>query len=163
MTKVRDPVCGMDVDTETALSAKIGDRTYYFCSQQCLDVYTAPERELKAMKRRVAVTLIGVVAALGLRVIALFGIVATIMYFDVVGGLRIYDIAIFIVSTPVVWIAGFRIYKGACQSLKNRKVNMDVLVTAGVLAGWTYGALNVAFLSTAAEGSGYLEVAIGIL
>ena len=163
MTKVRDPVCGMDVDTETALSAKIGDRTHYFCSQQCLDVYTAPERELKAMKRRVAVTLVGVVAALGLRVIALFGIVATIMYFDVVGGLRIYDIAIFAVSTPVVWIAGFRIYKGAYQSLRNRKINMDVLVTAGVLAGWTYGALNVAFLSTAAEGSGYLEVAIGIL
>jgi len=161
--KVRDPVCGMDVDTETALSAKIGDRTYYFCSQQCLDVYTAPERELKAMKRRVAVTLVGVVAALGLRVIALFGIVATIMYFDVVGGLRIYDIAIFAVSTPVVWIAGFRIYKGAYQSLRNRKINMDVLVTAGVLAGWTYGALNVAFLSTAAEGSGYLEVALGIL
>jgi P-type Cu+ transporter len=163
MTTVRDPVCGMDVDTETALSAKIGDRTYYFCSQQCLDVYTAPERELKAMKRRVAVTLVGVVAALGLRVIALFGIVATIMYFDIVGGLRIYDIAIFAVSTPVVWIAGFRIYKGAYQSLRNRKINMDVLVTAGVLAGWTYGALNVAFLSTAAEGSGYLEVAIGIL
>jgi len=163
MTKVRDPVCGMDVDTETALSAKIGDRTYYFCSQQCLDVYTAPERELKAMKRRVAVTLIGVVAALGLRVIALFGIVATIMYFEIVGGLRIYDIAIFIVSTPVVWIAGFRIYKGAYQSIKNRKINMDVLVTAGILAGWTYGAMNVAFLSTAETGSGYLEVAIGIL
>jgi Cu+-exporting ATPase len=163
MVKVRDPVCGMDVDTETALSAKIGDRTYYFCSQQCLDVYTAPERELKAMQRRVAVTLIGVVAALGLRVITLFGLVAAIMYFDIVGGLRVYDLAIFIVSTPVVWIAGFRIYKGAVFSLRNRNVNMDVLVTAGVLAGWTYGALNVFFLSTAAEGSGYLEVAIGIL
>ena len=163
MTKVRDPVCGMDVDTETALSAKIGDRTYYFCSQQCVDVYTAPERELKAMKRRVAVTLIGVVAALGLRVFTLFGIVAAIMYFDVVGGLRVYDIAIFIVSTPVVWIAGFRIYKGAYLSLRNRKINMDVLVTAGVLAGWIYGALNVVFLSTAEAGSGYLEIAIGIL
>ena len=108
MTKVRDPVCGMDVDTETALSAKIGDRTYYFCSQQCLDVYTAPERELKAMKRRVAVTLIGVVAALGLRVIYTFGLVATIMALQVVGGLSVYDLAIFIVSTPVVWIAGYQ-------------------------------------------------------
>ncbi len=163
MTKVRDPVCGMDVDTETALSAKIGDRTYYFCSQQCLDVYTAPERELKAMQKRVALTLIGVVAALGLRVITLFGIVATIMYFDIVGGLRVYDLAIFIVSTPVVLIAGFRIYKGAYLSLRNRNVNMDVLVTAGVLAGWIYGVLNVFFLSTAEAGSGYLEVAIGIL
>ena len=163
MTKVRDPVCGMDVDTETAISRKIGDRTYYFCSQQCADVYTAPERELKAMQRRVAVTLIGVVAALGLRVLTLFGLVAAIMYFDIVGGLRVYDLAIFIVSTPVVWIAGIRIYKGAYLSLKNRNVNMDVLVTAGVLAGWTYGAINVFFLSTAQEGSGYLEVAIGIL
>ncbi len=163
MTKVRDPVCGMDVDTETALKAKIGDRTYYFCSQQCLDVYTAPERELKAMQKRVALTLIGVVAALGLRVITLFGIVATIMYFDIVGGLRVYDLAIFIVSTPVVLIAGFRIYKGAYLSLRNRNINMDVLVTVGVLAGWVYGVLNVFFLSTAEAGSGYLEVAIGIL
>jgi len=163
MTKVRDPVCGMDVDTETALKAKIGDRTYYFCSQQCLDVYTAPERELKAMQKRVALTLVGVVAALGLRVITLFGIVATIMYFDIVGGLRVYDLAIFIVSTPVVLIAGFRIYKGAYLSLRNRNVNMDVLVTTGVLAGWVYGVLNVFFLSTAEAGSGYLEVAIGIL
>jgi P-type Cu+ transporter len=163
MTKVRDPVCGMDVDTETALSAKIGDRTYYFCSQQCLDVYTAPERELKAMQRRVAFTLAGAIAALGLKVITLFGLIATIMYFEVVGGLRIYDIAIFIVSTPIVWIAGYRIYKGAYQSLRNRNINMDVLVTVGVLAGWIYGVLNVFVLPAAEAGTGYMEVAIGIL
>jgi len=162
MTKVRDPVCGMDVDTEKAISRKIGDRTYYFCSQQCADVYTAPERELKAMQRRVAVTLIGVVAALGLRVLATFGLVATIMALEVIGGLSVYNLAIFIVSTPVVWVAGLRIYKGAYLSLRNRNVNMDVLVTAGVLAGWLYGAIN-AFFPEITQGSGYLEVAIGIL
>lgn len=162
MTKVRDPVCGMDVDTETAISRKIGDRTYYFCSQSCADVYTAPERELKAMRRRVAVTLIGVVAALGLRVLATFGLVATIMALEVIGGLSVYNLAIFIVSTPVVWIAGLRIYKGAYLSLRNRNVNMDVLVTVGVLAGWLYGAIN-AFFPEITQGSGYLEVAIGIL
>ena len=163
MTIVRDPVCGMDVDTETALKTKIGDRTYYFCSQQCLDVYTAPERELKAMQRRVAFTLAGAIAALGLKVITLFGLIATIMYFEVVGGLRIYDIAIFIFSTPIVWIAGYRIYKGAYQSLRNRNINMDVLVTVGVLAGWIYGVLNVFVLPAAEAGTGYMEVAIGIL
>ncbi len=163
MTKARDPVCGMDVDTETALSAKIGDRTYYFCSQQCLDVYTAPERELKAMQRRVGFTLAGAIAALGLKVLALFGLIATIMYFDVAGGLRIFDIAIFAVSTPIVWIAGFRIYKGAYQSLRNRNINMDVLVTIGVLAGWTYGVINIFLLPAQQAGSGYLEIAIGIL
>lgn len=163
MTIVRDPVCGMDVDTDTALSAKIGDRTYYFCSQQCLDVYTAPEREMKAMQRRVAFTLAGAVAALGLKVLTLFGLIATIMYFEVVGGFQVYDIIIFIVSTPIVWIAGYRIYKGAVQSLRNRNVNMDVLVTVGVLAGWIYGVITVFFSSYVQAGTGYMEVAIGIL
>jgi Cu+-exporting ATPase len=164
MVTVRDPVCGMDVDTETALSAKIGDRTYYFCSQQCLDVYTAPERELKAMQRRVSFTLAGAVAALTLKVLVLFGLISAIMYLDVVGGLRIYDIAIFIVSTPIVWIAGYRIYKGAYQSLRNRNINMDVLVTVGVLAGWIYGVISVFLLPTTSQpGTGYMEVAIGIL
>jgi P-type Cu+ transporter len=169
MVTVRDPVCGMDVNTETALSAKIGDRTYYFCSQQCLDVYTAPERELKAMQRRVSFTLAGAVAALALKVLTLFSLITAIMYLDVVGGLRIYDIAIFVVSTPIVWIAGYRIYKGAYQSLKNRNINMDVLVTIGVLAGWIYGVIIV-LLPTVLKlppstqlGTGYMEVAIGIL
>jgi P-type Cu+ transporter len=164
MVTVRDPVCGMDVDTETALKAKIGDRTYYFCSQQCLDVYTAPERELKAMQRRVSFTIAGAVAALALKVLTLFSLITAIMYLDVVGGLRIYDIAIFIVSTPIVWIAGYRIYKGAYQSLKNRNINMDVLVTIGVLAGWIYGVITVLLLPSSAQpGTGYMEVAIGIL
>lgn len=162
MTKVRDPVCGMDVDTETALSAKIGDRTYYFCSQQCLDVYTAPERELKTMKRRVALTLLGAVAAAGLRVAFIFGLMGGIMALQLVGGLSVYNLAIFLVSTPVVWIAGFRIYKGAYLSLRNRNINMDVLVSVGVLAGWIYGAVN-AFFPAVTQGEGYLEVAIGIL
>ena len=163
MTKVRDPVCGMDVDTETAISRKIGDRTYYFCSQQCADVYAAPERELKAMQRRVAITLVGVVAALGLRVVTLFGLLAAIMYFEIIGGLQVINLAVFLVSTPVVWIAGFRIYKGAYLSLRNRNVNMDVLVTVGVLAGWMYGVVSLFVLSAASEGANYLDVAIGIL
>ncbi|MCW3996795.1 MAG: heavy metal translocating P-type ATPase [Candidatus Bathyarchaeota archaeon] len=162
MVKARDPVCGMDVDTETALSAKIGDRTYYFCSQSCLDVYTAPERELKTMKRRVALTLLGAVAAAGLRVAFIFGLMGGIMALQLVGGLSVYNLAIFIVSTPVVWVAGFRIYKGAYLSLRNRNINMDVLVTVGVLAGWFYGAVN-AFFPALTQGEGYLEVAIGIL
>lgn len=162
MSTARDPVCGMTVDKETAIKRKIGDRWYYFCSQQCADVYTQPERELKAMKRRVTVTLVGVVAALGLRVLATFGLVATIMALEVVGSLSVYALAIFLVSTPIVWIAGFSIFKGAYFSLRNRKINMDVLVTTGVLAGWMYGALN-AFLPSVATEAGYLEIAIGIL
>ena len=157
----RDPVCGMTVDKATALKAKIGDRTYYFCSQSCLDVYTQPERELKAMKRRVLITLLGVVAAASLRIIVIFGLVGAIMTLQLVGGLSVYSLIIFLVSTPVVWIAGFSIIKGAYFSLRNRKINMDVLVTTGVLAGWGYGAIYAFFPTIGGEG--YLEIAVAIL
>ncbi|MGA3290518.1 MAG: hypothetical protein ABSD42_09805 [Candidatus Bathyarchaeia archaeon] len=40
---------------------------------------------------------------------------------------------------------------------------MDVLVTVGVLASWIYGVVTVFFLPAAQAGSGYLEIAIGIL
>ena len=159
----RDPVCGMDVDTETALKAKIGDRTYYFCSQSCLDVYTQPERELKAMKRRVTLTLLGALAAAGLKIIVTFGLVGAIMSLELIGGLQVYGLAIFLVTTPIVWIAGFSIFKGAYFSLRNRKINMDVLVSSGVLAGYAYGALNAFFPAVTGQYQGYLEISIGIL
>src|SRR5512136_1871306 len=92
----RDPVCGMTVDKETALKAKIGDRTYYFCSQSCLDVYTQPERELRAMRRRVAMTLVAAVAAAGLKVAATFGLVGAIMTLELIGGLQVYGLVIFL-------------------------------------------------------------------
>jgi Cu+-exporting ATPase len=159
----RDPVCGMDVDKDKAIKKKIGDRTYYFCSQSCANVYEQPEQELKAMKRRVAVTLMGVVAVAGLRVLALFGLVAVLMTTTLIGGLSIYSLALFIVSTPVVWIAGWSIIHGAYSSLRNRAINMDVLITAGVVAGWAFGAVNAFLPNLAGGGEGYLEIAVGIL
>src|SRR5512136_1003236 len=157
----RDPVCGMDVDKDKAIKKKIGDRTYYFCSQSCADVYEQPEQELKAMKRRVTITLAGVIAVAGLRVLLLFGLVAALMSFSLIGGLSVYSLALFIVSTPVVWIAGWSIVHGAYNSLRNHAINMDVLVSAGVVAGWTYGAAY-AFLPDLVHGEGYLEIAVGI-
>jgi len=40
----RDPVCGMTVDRATAVSARFGGRTLYFCSDHCLSAYSAEER-----------------------------------------------------------------------------------------------------------------------
>jgi Cu+-exporting ATPase len=159
----RDPVCGMDVDKDKAIKKKIGDRTYYFCSQSCANVYEQPEQELKAMKRRVAITLAGVIAVAGLRVLALFSIVAVLMSSTLIGGLKIYNLALFIISTPVVWWAGRSIIVGAYRSLRNRAINMDVLISAGVVAGWTYGAAYAFLPELVHGGEGYLEIAVGIL
>lgn len=152
----------MTVDADKAIKRKIGDRTYYFCSESCARTYEQPEQELKNMKRRVAIALLGVIAVAGLRVVVTFGLVAAIMTLTIFG-ISVYSFAIFVVSTPIVWLAGWGIISGAYKSLKNRAINMDVLVSAGVVAGWGYGAINAFFPKMAVGGEGYLEVSIAIL
>jgi len=158
----RDPVCGMVVDADKAIKRKIGDRTYYFCSESCARTYEQPEQELKAMKRRVALALAGVVTVAALRVVAMLGLAVAIMAFRIVG-ISAWDLAFFILSTPIVWIAGWGIHYGAYKALKNRSINMDVLITTGVLAGWGYGAVSTFFPWLGSEGYGYMEIAIAIL
>jgi len=158
----RDPVCGMVVDADKAIKRKIGDRTYHFCSETCARTYEQPERELKAMRRRVTMALLGVVSVATLRVMAMLGLTVAIMALKIVG-ISALDLALFVVSTPIVWIAGWGIHHGAYKALKNRAINMDVLITTGVLAGWGYGAVSTFFPALGSEGYGYLEIAIAIL
>lgn len=158
----RDPVCGMIVDADSAIKLRIGDRTYYFCSETCARVYERPELELGAMKRRVALALAGVVSVAALRVLAMFGLVAAMMAFRI-AGLSAWDLAFFIISTPIVWITGWNIYYGAYKALRSRSINMDVLIASGVLAGWGYGAISTFLPRLGSEGFGYMETAIGIL
>ena len=43
-----DPVCGMKVDRGKAIKRKFGGETYWFCTEQCLDAFTAePDRYLE--------------------------------------------------------------------------------------------------------------------
>jgi len=160
----RDPVCGMVVDADKSIKRKIGDRTYHFCSESCARTYEAPERELRAMKRRVALTLLGVVSAAALRVAALLSLAFTLMTLEIVGvKIRAWDLALFAVSTPIVWIAGWGIHRGAYNSLRLRSINMDVLISTGVIAGWGFGVVSTFFPGAGVEGYGYLEISIGIL
>src|SRR3990172_2352893 len=58
----KDPICGMMVDKATALRTERGGRSYYFCSPQCQKTFENPERELKAMRTRVASTPVSAIA-----------------------------------------------------------------------------------------------------
>ncbi|MCL7388198.1 MAG: copper-translocating P-type ATPase [Thaumarchaeota archaeon] len=152
----------MLVDSDKAIKRKIGDRVYYFCSETCARTYEQPEQELKNMKRRVALALAGVISFAVLRVIAIFGLAVAIMAFEV-AGISAWNLAFFILSTPIVWVAGWNIHYSAYKALKNRSINMDVLITTGVLAGWSYGAVSTFFPWLGSEGHGYLEIAVAIL
>jgi len=152
----------MVVDADKSIKRKIGDRTYYFCSESCARTYEKPEQELKAMRRRVTMALLGVISVAALRVMAMLGLTVAIMALKIVG-ISALDLALFVVSTPIVWIAGWGIHHGAYKALKNRAINMDVLITTSVLAGWGYGAVSTFFPAFGSQGYGYLEIAIAIL
>jgi len=54
----KDPVCGMFVEKkpESIRYSKDG-REYYFCSNQCLNEFTQPEKELRKLKIHVVISI----------------------------------------------------------------------------------------------------------
>ncbi|MDW8061422.1 MAG: copper-translocating P-type ATPase [Nitrososphaerota archaeon] len=152
----------MTVDVEKAVKRRIGDRIYYFCSESCARIYEQPELELEHMKRRVVLALTGVISIATLRVIATFGLAVAMMTFKIVG-IPLWTLFLLILSIPVVWVAGWSIYRSAYKAIINRSMNMDVLITVGILAGWGYGVISVFFPRLVSEGVGYMETAVGIL
>ncbi|OGS46168.1 MAG: copper-translocating P-type ATPase [Euryarchaeota archaeon RBG_16_67_27] len=130
-----DPVCGMFVDEATSrLTAVVRGRTYYFCSETCLETFTAPEKEMRRLKQLIALSLgIGFplfVAALGLE-----------LGWWLSGLMEPANVAFFVAATPVQFIAGRRFYRGTWDAVRNRSANMDVLIAIGTSAAWGYSAV----------------------
>ena len=47
-------------------------------------------------------------------------------------------VILFVLATPVQFVAGYRFYIGTYRSLRNRKLNMDVLIVLGTSTAWLY-------------------------
>ena len=134
-----DPVCGMYVDETTSkLTAVVRGRTYYFCSETCRETFTAPEKELRRLKRLSAFSL-----AIGLPMAVLaFGMGLGWWLTDIPGPVNLVSFAL---ATPVQFIAGWRFYRGTWDAIRNRSANMDVLIAMGTSAAWAYSTI-VTFL-----------------
>ena len=92
----------MVVEADKAIKRKIGDRTYYFCSESCARTYEQPEQELKNLKRRVTITLLGVISVATLRLVGIFliaGFFEALMVFRVAGIITPWNLAFFVIST----------------------------------------------------------------
>lgn len=148
---VKDPVCGMMVDTDKAISAVVDGKTYYFCMESCLATFKDPEGELKRMKKRVKVALSGALFFAIFR--ASLALIPAFLTFYLSFTTEWY-LLLFIISTPVIWIGGWPFYKGAVKSLKKKSINMDVLITIGVLTAYFYSTV-VTFLP-------YIEAYMGV-
>jgi P-type Cu+ transporter len=129
----KDPVCGMFVEEKPdAIRHTVEGKEYFFCSTQCLNEFTAPEKELRKLKRQVAVSI-------GLTIpITIFTYVMLIPQ-------ELNSYVLLALATPVQFWAGWRFYKGLWDAVKARASNMDTLIAIGTSAAYFYSAI-VTFL-----------------
>jgi Cu+-exporting ATPase len=147
----KDPVCGMFVDEKTAsITRTIRGTNWYFCSETCANTFEKPEIELKRLKLLVVV---GVV----------FTIPIILFTYVMLLPLQLNNYLLFLLETPVQFIVGWRFYRGAFDSLKNRMGNMDLLIAIGTTAAWGYSSI-IAFLpSLFPVGGVYFDTAAVII
>jgi len=128
----------MYVDVGTHLTAVVRGRWYHFCSETCLETFTAPEKELARLKRLMALALgVGIplfVVALGMGLGWFWSNLMEPM-----------NVVFFVLATPVQFVAGWRFYRGFWDAIRSRSANMDVLIAIGTSAAWGYSAI-VTFL-----------------
>jgi Cu+-exporting ATPase len=143
----KDLVCGMVVEKDKSLKKEAGGRTYYFCSEGCLQTFSDPEEELRRMKKRVSVALFGVLALAVLRVAAFMGLAAgaTVLTWAPVPALPwfTWGVWLFILVTPVQFIGGWSFYVGAYNAVKNWMINMDMLIALGTTTAYAYSVVVI--------------------
>ncbi len=145
----KDPICGMVIPKERSIKREAGGREYYFCSEDCVRTFEAPEAELKSMKRRVAIALTGVLALAVLRAAAFLTLAAgvSIVTFAPIPWLPwfTWGIWLFILTTPIMIFGGKGFFLGAYHAVKNRIANMDLLIALGTSTAYIYSAFVVFF------------------
>ncbi|AFZ38208.1 heavy metal translocating P-type ATPase (plasmid) [Stanieria cyanosphaera PCC 7437] len=145
----KDPICGMVIPKATALKTDRGGRTYYFCSQSCLNTFLDPERELKTMRTRVTVAMAGVLMLAVLRAAAFIGLAAgvTLVTWVPIPFLPwfTWGVWLFLLTTPVQFIGGWSFYVGAWKALRSRYINMDFLIALGTSVAYFYSVAVIFF------------------
>ncbi len=123
---------------------------YYFCSENCLLTFEKPEVELKNLKRML---IFGVVVS---------ALVLTITFTDFIAYPVNKNILLFLLATPIQFIAGWRFYKGTIDGLRAKTANMDTLIAIGTTAAWLYSALAT-FYPNAFGNDVYFDTAVVII
>lgn len=149
-----DPVCGMFVEeSEKALHATVRGTTYYFCSETCLKTFTEPERQLKVLKRNIALAV-----ALSIPIVVLsYAPVPSWLSLTIVGW------ALLLLATPVQFVSGWRFYQGTWNALKMRASNMDVLIAVGTSAAYFYSVIYVVVPKALPYGAWYFDTSALII
>lgn len=145
----KDPICGMVIPKATALRTERSGRTYYFCSQSCLNTFLDPDQELKSTRKRVTIALTGVVLLAIMRAGAFIGLAAgvTLVTWVPIPFLPwfTWGVWLFILTTPIQFIGGWSFYVGAWNAIRSRSINMDFLIALGTTVAYFYSVAVVFF------------------
>ena len=147
----KDPICGMYVDDRAAtITRTLRGTKWYFCSETCALTFVKPEAELKKLK---------LLAGVG----ALLAVPALLLTWFPIASDPVNNYLLFMLATPVQFIVGWRFYRGAYDSLRNRMGNMDLLIAVGTSAAWMYSTV-VTFLPSFFHTNGvYFDTAAVII
>lgn len=136
----KDPVCGMFVEEkpDTIQYSKDG-RIYYFCSQQCLNEFTQPEKELRKLKLYVAISIALTVPIVFLSLPHMFP--AQLTHLFPMAIMNYTNYVMLALATPLQFWIGWRFYRGLWDGIKARASNMDTLIAIGTTAAYMYSAV----------------------
>jgi len=147
----KDPICGMYVDESTAtITRTIHGTRWYFCSDSCAKTFEKPEIEIKHLKLLVVA---GIAFTIPIILLTYLPILSS----------RMNNYLLFLLETPVQFLIGWRFYRGAHDSLRNRAGNMDLLIAIGTTAAWAYSSVIVFLPSLFPAGGIYFDTAAVII
>jgi len=136
----KDPVCGMFVEEKHDTIASIKDgRKYYFCSSQCLNEFTQPEKELKKLKNYVTISIGLTIPIVILSLPHMFP-----SHFEALIPMNVMQYTNFIMlalATPLQFWIGWRFYRGLWDGIRARASNMDTLIAVGTTTAYVYSAI----------------------
>lgn len=136
----KDPVCGMFVEERPSTIQYCKDgRIYYFCSTQCLNEFTQPEKELRKLKIYVAISIALTIPIVILSLPHMFP-----AQFGHIFPMEIMNYTNYVVlalATPLQFWIGWRFYRGLWDGIKAKASNMDTLIAIGTTAAYLYSAV----------------------
>jgi P-type Cu+ transporter len=136
----KDPVCGMFVEEkpDTIRYSKDG-RIYYFCSNQCLNEFTQPEKELRKLKLYVAISIALTIPITILSLPHMFpSQFSHLLPMEIMNYTNYIMLAL---ATPLQFWIGWRFYRGLWDGIKAKASNMDTLIAIGTTAAYLYSAV----------------------
>jgi Cu+-exporting ATPase len=133
-----DPVCGMFVEEKPdSIQHTVDGRKYYFCSTQCLNEFTEPERELRKLKKHVAIS---IALTIPIVILTLPHMFPSQLEDLIPLPMETSSYVMLALATPIQFWIGWRFYKGMWDGIKARASNMDTLIALGTSAAYVYSA-----------------------